>query len=134
MYEKYQKGELAQLMVQARALQKGFIVSKPTVESRYDLIIDTGAVLERAQVKSADWWTKYGALELDLRKETRNNGKKRLYTTDQIDALYAYVPRHNVVLRFGPEIFHNNPRIGIRVDEIPPHLMRGSLLLWNFVW
>lgn len=134
MFEKYQKGEIAQLMVQVRATQLGYIVSKPAIEARYDLIIDLGSRLERAQVKCADWWTTEESLAIDLRKETRNNGKKRLYTVDQIDAVYAYVPKHNVVLRFEGPVFHNKQSLQLRTTEISPRLMRGSLLLWNFVW
>lgn len=134
MFEKYQKGELAQLMVQIRATQKGFTVSKPTVEARYDLIIDTGTSLERAQIKHADLWTTEESLFLDLRKETRNNGKKRLYRADQIDVIYAYVPRHNVVLRLDSVLFHEKKSVSFRTNEISPKVMRGSLLLWKLVW
>ena len=79
MFETHQKGELAQLMVQARAVQKGFITSKPTVEARYDLVIDILGKLERTQIKYADSWVTDESLYLDLRKETRNNGRVKLY-------------------------------------------------------
>lgn len=134
MHDPYVKGETAQLMVQLRAIQKGFVVSKPTVEARYDLIIDTGTTLERAQIKYADCWTKYGSLELDLRKETRNNGKKKVYASDEVDVLYIYVPRYHRILRIDGELFHNKKSIFIRLLKITPAQMKGSLLMDDVTW
>ena len=47
-----QKAEIAMAKVRLRAAEKGIAISVPTSDSvRYDLIVDEGARLYRAQVK-----------------------------------------------------------------------------------
>jgi hypothetical protein len=52
-YSTAQKGELALLHVLQRAVENGWIVSRPTRDCRYDLVLDDGDRLYRAQVKYA---------------------------------------------------------------------------------
>lgn len=132
MYLTYQKGEIAQLKVQLRAAQLGVLVSKPTIEARYDLILDTGNRLERAQVKYVDCW-RGAAAHLDLRKETRNNGKVRLYGAEEIDAIYAYIPKWETIVRFCPEQFHQKKSITFRMDS-PKRMLQNVLMAHQFVW
>jgi len=114
MYTTHQKGEIAQLHVQLRATEKGFTVCLPTVEARYDLILDDSGTLIRGQVKYADRWVGHGAIELDLRRDTRNVGRKRAYEKSEVDAVIIYVPREDLILWLPPKVFHKKKTINIR--------------------
>lgn len=114
MHSTYQKGQIASLKVQQVATEKGYLVSLPTVEARYDLIIDTGDKLYRAQIKYVDGTANSGSAQLDLRKETRNNGKKRIYTSDEIDCILAYIPKVDKVCWIGPNLFEGKKKLNLR--------------------
>lgn len=107
----WQKGEMAMLKVQQRAAEKGVIVSKPTVDARYDLIVDEASRLLRAQVK---WGGRKGSnatgsVAIDFRK-----GKQRFYTLDEIDIMLIWIVPADVVVRLRPEHFHGKSAIMIR--------------------
>src|SRR2546428_6106702 len=80
-----QKGELAILRAQQRAFEKGWIVSRPTRDCRYDLVLDDGERLYRVQVKYAARKSSHatGAVSLDFTKGGRRN---RMYQDHEIDA------------------------------------------------
>lgn len=90
------KGEYALLKVKQLALERNITLSEPTMPSRrYDLIVDCGERLVRAQVKYADAkLTKAsGGVYLDLRKVTRGPKRGKLfYTSEEIDVLLVYLP------------------------------------------
>ena len=70
------KGEYALLKVKQLALERNITLSEPTMPSRrYDLVVDCGERLVRAQVKYADGKCSQatGAVYLNLRKITRGN-------------------------------------------------------------
>ena len=82
------KGQLAELKVQQRAVEKGYLVSKPIYDGgRYDLIIDDGQKLWRVQVKYADGGASHceGAVTVGLEKRRKDGNL--LYTSDEIDML-----------------------------------------------
>lgn len=108
MYVTYRKGQVAMLKVQLRANELGATVSLPTVEGRYDLIVDLQGRLYRAQVKYAGAVTKNGArgsVHLSLRKDTRGNKRTKLYRKEEVDVLLVYLPKIDEVLWIDPEFF-----------------------------
>jgi PD-(D/E)XK endonuclease len=118
MYISVRKGQEAVLEVQKRALEKGVIICFPTVEQRFDLVlVHPSGSCQRAQIKYANAVTSRsgGAVELDLRKATRNVGKKRTYTTAEIDIILVYLPLVDKVVAFGPKIFSKRASISIRL-------------------
>jgi hypothetical protein len=133
MHSTFEKGEIAMLKVQLRALEKGVVVSKPTVESRYDLILDFNGKLFRAQVKYAGDELG-GAVQLDLRKETRNNGKKKVYLATEIDAVLVYIPQIDAVLWLPPDKFHGKQSINIRFNPCKNHQKSGISLANDLRW
>lgn len=125
---------MAELKVEIRAYEKGYVVSKPSCESRYDLVIDIDNKLLRVQVKYLDVISKDGcALELDLRKETRNNGIKRAYSSDEIDIVAVYVPCKNIVMWLPPALFNNRQSICFRIKPLKRNV-KGSRFVEDFVW
>jgi hypothetical protein len=135
MYETHQKGEIASCEVQRRAIEKGFIVSKPTTEARYDLLLDDGLKIHRVQVKYADAeGTDVDSTELDLRKECRNNGKSKVYTKDEIDLVLVYVPRIDNVICLGPELFHNRKTITVRFAPSGKYFGKKQHFANDLIW
>lgn len=92
--EKDRKGTVAELEVEAELTRRGFVVSYPTMDARYDMIVDTGDELHRVQVKRAFSTEKDGSIKVqaDLRSEVVRGGEthKDGYTADEIDAFAVY--------------------------------------------
>ena len=133
MHLTYTKAQLASLKVQMWANQLGYVVSIPTVESRYDILVDVDGKIFRCQVKYAGRKLTSGATELDLRKETRNNGKKRLYTKDEIDVILVYVPEEDKVLWIDHSKFHNRKSLTIRHIE-NTKCKQDSIFVNDYIW
>jgi len=136
MYDRYLKGQIAVLKVQTRAAEKGFTVSVPTTESRYDLLVDDGKRIWRAQVKYAgrEQQSTSGSVELDLRKETRNNGKKRTYSKSEIDVVLVYVPQIDEVLWLGSDIFDGVKSLTFRFEKPKNNQASRLRMAKDFVW
>jgi hypothetical protein len=135
MFENYSKGQIAVLKVQLRAAEKGVAVAIPTVEMRYDMIVDDGT-LRRAQVKYVAQEETDGSVTLDLRKETRGNGKKRTYSRDEIDMVLAYIPAVDKIICFGPEVFEGRQTITIRFkqSETKKKRRKGIHFIEDYLW
>lgn len=122
-----QKGEIAKLKVEQRAVEKGWVCSRTIESARYDLVLDDGARLYRVQVKYADGIPGHntqGAVMANLRSnrgDDRNlkyrRRKQRMYTPDEIDAVLVFIPRINEVCWFGPDKFHGKSAITIRYES-----------------
>ena len=82
------KGEFALLKVKQLALERNILLSEPTMANcRYDIIVDCGERLVRAQVKWADGKSAHGvgSVLLMLRKTTRGNKHgKMCYTSKEV--------------------------------------------------
>lgn len=106
------KGQYAVLMVEKRALEKGFLVSHPiSSQCRYDLIIDDGNTLFRVQVKYGNVKTKEsGASKVCLRKNNKP------YLTSEIDALAIYLPILDKICWVTGNDFHGKKALQIRLE------------------
>ena len=122
------------LEVQLRAAELGALVSLPTIEARYDLVIDFEGRLYRAQVKYADDMTNSNSVILDLRKETRGDGKKKVYTKEEIDVLLVYVPKADEVLWIGPDKFDGRKSITLRFGPAGNGQTKGLHQVSDFKW
>jgi hypothetical protein len=124
------KGGIAELRAQLRAAEKGMVVSVPTTPCRYDLILDDGAKLIRAQVKYAEAEPSNcnGSVQVDLRR------RGEVYATDEVDLLLVYIPQVDKVLAFEPSVFCNRSMLVIRFE--PPKNMqkKGVVLYSDFIW
>jgi hypothetical protein len=117
------KGEFAQLRVQIAAAHKGIIVSLPSTQERYDIILDYNGKLLRGQIKYCDRRHKNN-LQLSLSKP--NN---KFYSKNDIDILLVYVPKVDRILAFHPKDFDKKERLQININD------KKSSFYWeNFKW
>lgn len=130
--EQHIKGMKAEALVALRALDKGYIVSKPLTDySRYDFILDDGKKLVKAQVKYAGGQEKNGAVQIHLEKKNRNN--KFCYTKDEIDLILIVFFERNLILAFGPDFFHEKTGIQVRFIK-PKNNQKKFNWFEDFVW
>src|SRR3712207_5017031 len=117
MHVTHQKGEIAQLKVQLRAAEKGVVLSKPLVASRYDFILDDGRRLERVQVKYAGGKAPHsrGSVKVNL-KSWEGRRLHRRYCAGEVDALLVYVPQLDEVLRFEADFFCERASFTVRLE------------------
>jgi hypothetical protein len=133
-----QKGEIAELRVQLRAVEKGYVASRPSIPCRYDLIIDTGTELLRAQVKYVNSRCSHskGSVTIGLRPG-RERGKKRsshLYTNDQIDLILVYVPAVDRVACLKPNDFAGHSTLTVRFERAKNQQEKGIRDLEELFW
>lgn len=132
-----QKGRLAVLKVEERAMEKGWISSTPSVETVYDLILDDGKRLYRVQVKYADGSSgrETGAVSVGLEKrEGASRFRHGTYSRRDIDAVLAYIPKIDKVLWIGPERFEGKRNIWIRVSRPKNNQSLGLNRAEDFEW
>ena len=130
--ETQRKGEVARLKVMLRAYERGNVVSVPTVDAPYDLVIDVDG-LKRVQVKYADGGKAEGSAVLWLRRNSKS-GKTLQYKKDELDALAVYIPAIDKVLWFEPCDFLGKSSLAIRYAPAKNKQEKGVIWADNFVW
>ncbi|MBV9924928.1 MAG: hypothetical protein JOZ96_07945 [Acidobacteria bacterium] len=135
MHVTHQKGEIAQLKVQLRAAEKGVVLSRPLVESRYDFILDDGRRLERVQVKYAGGKSPHsaGSVKVNL-KSWEGRRLRRRYCASEVDALLVYVPQLDEVLRFEAELFCERASFTVRLEPAKNGQTKSILNARDFIW
>lgn len=106
-------------------------------ELPYDLIVDCGGRLVRAQVKYADGKCSQasGVVYLNLRKITRGNKPgKQFYTVKEVDVLIVYLPKIDNLLWFEPPHFHNRTSLLIRFEPSRNNQTKGYLMAEDYFW
>ena len=129
------KGEIACLKVELRAYEKGAIVSKPSIECRYDRVIDIDGRLYRTQIKYANGKSSHaeGAVTARLLGTTRN-GKKLYYSDLEIDALLVYIPKIDKICWFDKKIFTGKGILNIRIQPTKNCQVKGCLMANEYFW
>ena len=135
MHSTHQKGEIAQLKVQLRAAEKGLILSKPLIDTRYDFILDDGQKLERVQVKYASGKAQnsLGSIRVNL-KSWEGRKLRRRYCANEVDALLVYIPQIDRVLRFEAGFFCERESFIVRIQPAKNGQTKGTLSATDFVW
>jgi hypothetical protein len=131
-------GELAVAKVVIRAIEKGFEVSRPLIECRYDLVLDDGERLYRVQVKYAGgepWAGRSGVIGVGLRK-WRNGGRSVIhhYRASEMDLLLVYIRKLDCILCFGPDVFDGRRELQIRFEPAKNNQKKGCLMAVNHIW
>jgi len=136
MYKTHKKGELAQLKVEMRAIEKGIVVCRPTTEARFDLIFVDESGCKRVQVKYADHTDGYAGngVEIDLRRQCRNDGNRKTYSKDEIDVVIAYLPAIDKLVWLDPEDFDNKASITFRLQPSANGQTKGVRLVADYEW
>jgi len=121
------------LKVMTRAVELGWIASRPTRDCRYDLILDEGSKLYRAQVKFCARKSSHstGVAHLDL---TKGGARNRAYLEDEIDAVVVYVAAIDLIVWLGRDIFHGRKQLHIRYKPTRSGQVQGTLMASEFAW
>lgn len=132
-----QKGEIAFLVASRRAVEKDFIVSRPTIPARYDLILDSGGQLYRVQVKYADKMSSNstGSVHLDLRRKSQSKSARvRLYSVSEVDVLLVYLPTIDKILWFDSDKFDGRQSLTIRYQDTLNGQRARVLFADDYIW
>ena len=135
MHSTHQKGEIAHLKVMLRAIEKGVVLSKPLIDSRYDFILDDGQKLERVQIKYASGKAPHsqGSVRVNL-KSWEGRKLRRRYYANEVDALLVYIPQIDEVLRFESDIFCERASFTLRIAPAKNGQTKGVLNAKDFIW
>lgn len=129
------KGQIAASKAELRALELGYIPSKPIFDARYDLILDDGQKLKRVQIKYADGKTtnSQGSIAVKLAYQNR---KRQVYTykNSEVDGLIVYLPKIDRLCFFEPNIFSGKTRIQIRYLNSKNNQKKGIILAEDYFW
>jgi len=125
------KGQIAQSKAELRAIELGFIPSKPIFDARYDLILDNGGELKRVQIKYAGSY-RNGVVVAKLEYNHRN-GDRKFYKEDEVDGLIVYIPRLDKLCFFEPEFFIGKSALWIRIEE-PKIKNKNIIFAKNHIW
>ena len=129
------KGQLAISKAELRALELGYIPSRPSFDTRYDLIIDNLNTLDRVQVKYADGKPSKtgGSVVVKLAYEDR---KKRIFTyrKEEIDALIVYIPRIDRLCFLPPKIFVGKRNLCIRLEKSKNNQRKKVIFAEDYYW
>jgi hypothetical protein len=130
-----QKAEIAHLKVAFRAIELGVVLSKPIVETRYDYIADTSGKLERCQVKYAGKAGRgAGSVVVNLRSWAPGRKRERVYSADEVDALFVYVPQVDMVCKFPPAMFVGKASFLLRYEPPKNRQTTGLNLVEDYKW
>lgn len=132
-----QKGEIAYLKVALRAAEKGLVVSKPTTDARYDLVVDDGGKLLRVQIKYTDSPSSRSAhaVAVGLRRTTNKLGATpRVYSAEEVDLLLVYVPQLDVVVQVQTPDFCGKTGLILRLQPSRNGQKKGVLLVSEHLW
>lgn len=131
------KGGIAQAKAEIRALEKGFIISKPIIEgTRYDMILDDGEKLSRVQVKYAGGkqTSSNGCVVVDFRK-TSNNGKvKEGYSSKEVDVIIVYIPQVDKLCWFPTKLLEGKTTLTIRYEKAKNNQTKNVILVDDYIW
>lgn len=137
MHENTIHGLVAQNKAELRAIEKGYIVSKPITEcARYDLIIDNGFALEKVQVKYAGSKQNQstGSCKVDFRKKSINGKMRNSYTKEEVDAILVYVPEIDKVCYFPIDVVENKSTLTIRYEKSKNNQTQGVINAEDYLW
>jgi hypothetical protein len=131
-----QKSEVACLKVQTRAIERGMVISKPTTDARYDLVLDDGSKLNRVQVKFGGGKSSHseGVATVALRTYVGNKYKFKTYREGEVDLLLVYLPQIDKVVAFKPEEFEDKAMLYVRLTPAKNNVKRGILMAEEHLW
>jgi hypothetical protein len=136
MQDTHWKGVLASLKIQERAAEKGYVVSIPSSEVRYDLIMDDGEKLSKIQVKYVgnDCAKTSNAINIALRKSAYRGQKERRYSAKDIDFLAAYVAKLDMVIMIPISEFDSMSGIQFRLAPAKSGQTKNTRNIYDYIW
>lgn len=116
--DKQQRGNFSEVAVLTRLLAQDFNACVPWGQARYDLVVDTGSLFRRAQIKTVYPEKRTGGHWLSLQQSdylARNRLRVRVYHRHEIDFVVGYAPGYDAAFV-------------VPMDHIPPRQFR--LRVW----
>jgi hypothetical protein len=111
------KGAIAEAAIAAEAIRLGFDVYRPVSEGgRYDLILDCGPRLLRAQCKWAAHRGEVLIVQMRTSRLTSRGYVRTTYTAAEIDGVAAYCTDLDLCLWLPIEEFAGQGLLHLRVD------------------
>ena len=131
------RGMIAQNKAELRAIEKGYLVSKPITEcARYDMIIDDGERRERVQVKYAggQHHSSEGSCVVDLRCKSGRHTYANCYNRDEIDAVLAYIPVLDKLCYLPVDLVAGKNILTLRYAPTKNGQTKGILFAEDYLW
>lgn len=129
------KGQIAVSKVELRALELGYIPSRPVFDTRYDLILDDRKRLLRVQIKYADGKLSHsvGSVMVKLGYEDRKN-HTFTYQGNEVDGLIVYIPKINKLCFLPPALFLGKIKVHIRYEPPKNNQKKGIICAQDYLW
>ena len=130
------KGELACLKFEQRAIEKGAIVSKPTLECEYDRILDFEGKLYKVQVKYSDSKPSQaeGAVLAQISKAGKKHGSHESYSKEDIDVIVIYIPKVDKLCWIPFDVWNGKKSLQLRYSEAKNSQTKGVRMVADYVW
>ena len=129
--KKFELGNQSEAIVLGAYLKAGFTVSVPfSSGSSYDLLVDTGSIILKIQVKTG--WLSQGVLKYKCLRRQPKSETRRPYSEDEVDYLAIYCPANEML--YGIPI-KNHPTLGwLRIEPVKNG--QAKLIRWasDFTW
>tara|TARA_Y100000034_G_scaffold95868_1_gene116563 strand:- start:1308 stop:1724 length:417 start_codon:yes stop_codon:yes gene_type:complete len=114
-----QKGELAALKVDQRAIEKGFVSSKPVFECVYDRVLERDGEFYKVQCKFVGSQKKNpvsGSAVIRLERIGHDHKKAKTYTQEDVDVVVAYIEAVDRLVWLKADKFEGKKAISIRYE------------------
>lgn len=86
------QGELGLVNAIKTLTEKGYTVSVPLIDNQdYDLVVDINGKLGKVQVKSSRTYSKYGTLQVQIKKVRSNKTVNNIYHFDNTKVDYVFI-------------------------------------------
>jgi len=132
-----QKGEIAELRFQLRAIEKGMTVSRPTTSCPYDFVLDDGDSLRRVQIKYADGRSSHSDGSVLVRLSSPSVGRRSgraCYRDGEVDLVVVYLPSVGGLVALEPNVFDGRSTVTIRISRPKNNQSKGVLLASDVEW
>jgi hypothetical protein len=129
------KGQLAVSKTELRALELGFLPSRPLFDTRYDLIIDDHESLVRVQIKYADGKSANSTGVVVTKLEYIDRQKKTFtYRDEEVDALIVYIPKVDKLCYIPKKLFIGKRKLNIRISKSKNNQKKGIIAAEDYYW
>lgn len=129
------KGQLAVSKTELRALELGFLPSRPLFDTRYDLIVDNHKSLIRVQIKYADGKSSSSTGVAVVKLEYIDRQKKAFtYKDNEVDALIVYIPKIDKLCYIPKELFIGKRKLSIRTSKSKNNQKKGIIAAEDYYW
>jgi hypothetical protein len=126
---------LAVRKTELRALELGYLPSRPLFDTRYDLIIDNHKSLIRVQIKYADGKST-GSTGVVVTKLEYIDRQKKTYTYEdnEVDALIVYIPKIDKLCYLSKKLFIGKHKLSIRISKSKNNQKKGIIAAEDYYW